>query len=263
MIAEIIGHNEGQKRSSVSPSIPVGPSLTEMPLSCMRVFDFVVALVLLLVVSPILLLAMIVVKLSSRGPVFYSQIRLGLNGKPFWIHKLRSMTQNAEAETGACWSKPGDSRITGVGHFLRRTHLDELPQLWNVLRGDMSLVGPRPERPEFIPQLEQALPHYRERLRVRPGVTGLAQIQLPPDVDLNSVRRKLACDTYYVRHASLWLDLRIILATGFKVIGMSCRLPCRLLRIPGTKVAEQSYEERVEAEVAKRDSRSPACVQSA
>src|SRR5207253_4196733 len=142
-------------------------------------------------------------------PVFYSQIRLGRGGKPFAIYKIRTMTHNCEKVSGAQWSTPGDARITPVGRFLRKTHLDELPQLWNVLRADMSLVGPRPERPEFVPKLEHALPRYRDRLAVRPGVSGLAQVQLPPDTDLASVRRKLAHDLFYVERMSFWLDLRI------------------------------------------------------
>src|SRR5439155_12868491 len=120
------------------------------------------------------LLSMLLVKLTSRGPALYTQTRLGRNGRPFTIYKLRTMQHRCESLTGARWSTPGDPRITPVGRFLRKTHLDELPQLWNVLRGDMALVGPRPERPEFVPQLEQAVPHYRDRLLVRPGVSGLA-----------------------------------------------------------------------------------------
>ena len=106
-------------------------------------------------------------------------MRLGKNGRPFRLHKIRTMRHDCEKATGPRWAVPGDPRITPLGRFLRQTHLDELPQLWNVLRGEMSLVGPRPERPEFVPDLEQAIPHYRDRLLVRPGVTGLAQVQLP------------------------------------------------------------------------------------
>ena len=136
--------------------------------------------------------AAIVVKLTSRGPAFYTQIRLGQDGRAYAIYKLRTMTHDCEKLSGPQWSKKGDCRVTAVGRLLRRSHLDELPQLWNVLRGEMSLIGPRPERPEFVPRLERSLPHYRARLHVRPGVTGLAQVQLPPDTDLGSVRRKLA-----------------------------------------------------------------------
>jgi lipopolysaccharide/colanic/teichoic acid biosynthesis glycosyltransferase len=184
------------------------------------VFDFVLALVLLVLTAPLIVFSMLLVKCSSPGPIIYSQTRLGRGGRPFTIYKLRSMTHNCESLTGARWSQPGDARVTAVGRFLRKTHLDELPQLWNVLRGDMSLIGPRPERPEFAPQLAQALGHYHDRLQVRPGVTGIAQVQLPADSDLDSVRLKLAYDLHYVRHVTFWLDLRIYAATFFKMTGV-------------------------------------------
>lgn len=153
------------------------------------------------------------------------------------------MYQDAESLTGARWSTPGDSRITPLGRWLRKTHLDELPQLWNVLRGDMSMVGPRPERPEFVPQLEQAIPYYRVRLLVRPGVTGLAQVQLPPDTDLNSVRAKLAYDIFYVRHVSLSLDLRVCWATAFHVVGVSFERIASLFRFTAREVIENAYKD--------------------
>ena len=131
--------------------------------------DFALALTLMALTAPLIGLAMILVKLTSRGPAIYSQTRLGKHGFPFTIYKIRTMTNNCETLTGAQWSRPGDSRVTGLGRWLRKTHIDELPQLWNVLRGDMSLIGPRPERPEFLPQLEQAIQHYRQRLTARPG----------------------------------------------------------------------------------------------
>jgi lipopolysaccharide/colanic/teichoic acid biosynthesis glycosyltransferase len=212
-----------------------------------RVIEFVTALVLLVLTAPLILLAALLVKLTSRGPVIYSQTRLGLNGRPFSLFKIRTMIHDCESLTGARWSIPGDPRITPVGQFLRRTHLDELPQLWNVLRGEMSLIGPRPERPEFIPGLERALPNYRLRLLVRPGVSGLAQVQLKADTDLQSVRRKLSYDLYYVRHASLWLDLRLVLCTASAVFGMPSPWLRRLLRIPGVHQVE--VEDRPSREV--------------
>jgi hypothetical protein len=124
------------------------------------------------------------------------------------------MVQDAEKNSGATWSKPGDSRITPVGKWLRNTHLDELPQLWNILTGHMSLIGPRPERPEIIPELERRYPHYCQRLGVKPGVTGLAQMLLPADTDISGVRKKLAYDLYYVENISPTLDLRISLSTA-------------------------------------------------
>jgi lipopolysaccharide/colanic/teichoic acid biosynthesis glycosyltransferase len=142
------------------------------------------------------------------------------------------MNHDSEQATGACWSIGNDPRITPIGRFLRRTHLDELPQLVNVLRGDMSLVGPRPERPEFVGQLAAALPRYRERLAVRPGVTGLAQVQLPPDTDLSSVSRKLICDLHYIEQMNLWLDLRVTVCTALGLLGIPYVHSCRLLGLP-------------------------------
>lgn len=203
--------------------------------------DFLCALVMLILAAPFILLAALAIKLTSRGPVFYSQTRLGRGGRPYRIYKLRTMYHNCERQSGAQWSTKGDQRVTLVGRFLRRTHIDELPQLWNILRGDMSLVGPRPERPEFVPQLEKAIPRYRERLRVRPGLTGLAQVQLPPDTDLESVRRKLACDLYYVERLGFWLDLRILLSTPFHVLGIPFAVPRVLFRVPSGETVEQAY----------------------
>ena len=210
-----------------------------------RTLDVVLALVLLVLTAPLLLLAAALVKLTSRGPVFYSQTRMGLNGRPFTIYKVRTMYHDCERTSGARWSKPGDARIIPLGRFLRRTHMDELPQLWNILCGDMSLIGPRPERPEFLPQLEKALPHYRGRLRVRPGLTGLAQVQLPPDTDLNSARKKLAYDLWYVHKRGFWLDLRILLATGLHVFGIPAGAIRVLLCLPRAEPVERAYREMV------------------
>jgi len=205
-----------------------------------KVADFLFALVLLVVTAPLALLGAVLVKLTSRGPVLYTQTRLGYLGQPFTIYKLRTMRHNCESLSGPRWSGPGDSRIIPVGRFLRRTHIDELPQLWNVLCGHMSLVGPRPERPEFTPELERSLPCYRDRLLVRPGITGLAQVQLPPDTDLGSVRRKLAHDLYYLRTLGPWLDLRIVLATGCRFIGIPWSR--RFLLLPGGAKVESAYQ---------------------
>ncbi len=209
------------------------------------VADFTFALLLAIPALPIVLLSALIVKLTSRGPAFYSQTRVGKNGCRFSILKVRTMIHNCESLTGPRWSMPGDPRITPVGWFLRATHLDELPQLLNVLRGEMSLIGPRPERPEFIPELERALPSYRQRLNVRPGVTGLAQVQLPPDTDLESVRRKLAHDLYYIRHLSPWLDFRLLLCTAFYAIGVPFRILSRTLRVPASGEVERSMRDLV------------------
>ncbi len=195
--------------------------------------------ILLLVSAPVLLVVAGLIKLTSPGPVLYSQTRLGLRGRRFRIYKFRTMWHDCERVSGPCWSGPGDPRVTPVGRFLRWSHLDELPQLWNVLRGEMNLVGPRPERPEFLPQLEQALPHYRRRLAVRPGITGLAQVQLPPDTDINSVRRKLAYDLYYVQHAGLLLDLRLLVCTALAALGIPFSRLQMALGIPGAAAVER------------------------
>jgi lipopolysaccharide/colanic/teichoic acid biosynthesis glycosyltransferase len=205
------------------------------------VVDRVAALLLLALTAPLILLAMVLVKLTSRGPALYSQTRLGRHGMPFTIFKIRTMAHECESLTGARWSVPGDARITPVGRWLRKSHIDELPQLWNVLCGAMSLVGPRPERPEFVPRLEQALPHYRDRLRVRPGVTGLAQVQLPPDTDLGSVRTKLAYDLHYVRNLGFWLDVRIVGATVLKMAAVPFRAIRWILSFPSRQTIVDEY----------------------
>ena len=153
------------------------------------------------------------------------------------------MIHNCESLTGPRWSMPGDPRVTRIGAFLRASHLDELPQLLNVLRGEMSLIGPRPERPEFVPELERELPGYWQRLAVRPGVTGLAQVQLPPDSDLTSVRRKLAHDLYYIRHLSPWLDLRLLVCTAFYAMGLPFGVAGKLLGIPDGATVEEGMSD--------------------
>ncbi|MFZ2487725.1 MAG: sugar transferase [Anaerolineae bacterium] len=152
-------------------------------------------------------------RLGSPGPLFYQQTRVGRGGKPFQVVKFRSMIPDAEARTGAVWAASGDHRVTPVGRFLRRTRLDELPQFINVMRGEMSLIGPRPERPEFVEQLAQTIPFYRARHAMRPGLTGWAQIQYSYGNSVDDARIKLEYDLYYVKHCSALLDLRIALQT--------------------------------------------------
>jgi lipopolysaccharide/colanic/teichoic acid biosynthesis glycosyltransferase len=212
------------------------------------VTDILLATLLTIPAIPLILLSALLVRLTSRGPAFYSQTRVGKGGRLFTIWKLRTMTHNAEALTGAKWCVPGDSRVTALGWFLRRTHIDELPQLWNVLRGEMSLIGPRPERPEFVPHLEAQLPAYRQRLEVRPGVSGLAQVQLPPDTDIDSVRRKLAHDLYYVRHLGLWMDVRLFICTAFYALCVPYRLMARLMGLPGSAAIEHAMRDVVSTE---------------
>jgi lipopolysaccharide/colanic/teichoic acid biosynthesis glycosyltransferase len=211
-------------------------------------FDFMVASLLLILVAPVILLCALAVKITSRGTVFYTQTRVGKGGRQFTLIKIRTMHHNLEKAPGVWW-RPGDSRVTRVGAFLRRTHLDELPQLWNVLRGDMSLVGPRPERPEFIPALEKAIPRYRERLAIRPGVTGYAQVQLTADTDLASVRRKLSCDLYYIRHMSLWLDLRLI--AGTVMVGIPFYVIGRILWLPTLQTATEEFQRLLDVPISR------------
>ncbi|HIC90178.1 MAG TPA: exopolysaccharide biosynthesis polyprenyl glycosylphosphotransferase [Anaerolineae bacterium] len=160
--------------------------------------------------------------LLSPGPLFHSQMRVGLHGRPFRLHKFRTMIPGAERETGAVWADTHDPRVTRVGRWLRRTHLDELPQLINVLRGEMSLVGPRPERPEFVAQLTDQIPFYPVRHAVRPGLTGWAQVKFRYGRSVEDALTKLQYDLFYLRHQSFYFDLLIVLKTVGIVFGRSC-----------------------------------------
>jgi len=204
--------------------------------------DVSLAVLFLALSAPVMLLACLAVKLTSRGPIFYCQTRLGRGAGPYTIYKIRTMTHECERNSGICWARPNDPRITLVGRFLRRMHIDELPQLWNVVWGEMSLVGPRPERPEFVTDLIKAIPRYRERLFVRPGLTGLAQVQLPADTDMASVRRKLAYDVYYVEHMSFWLDCRILVGTIAYVLGLPSSWASRLFAMPSGEPVERAFD---------------------
>jgi lipopolysaccharide/colanic/teichoic acid biosynthesis glycosyltransferase len=175
--------------------------------------DRFVAALLLIPILPIMLILAICIKLTSKGPCVYAQERLGRNGRPFTMYKLRSMVVDAEKSTGAVWASQNDSRVTVIGKFLRKFHLDELPQLLNVLRGEMALVGPRPERDEFVKILSREIDGYSYRLLVIPGVTGFAQLNLPPDLEVADVRRKISLDFEYIENASFWFDFVLILGT--------------------------------------------------
>lgn len=177
-----------------------------------RLLDIVAALVILILTSPFLLAAMVAVWWDDGRPVLYRQTRVTKGGQPFQIFKLRTMRRNAEA-SGAVWAAAQDSRITRVGMFLRRTRLDELPQLFNVLRGEMSLVGPRPERPEFVRELAAAIPLYNQRHMVKAGLTGWAQVNYPYGATVDDARSKLSYDLYYVKNFSVWFDLLVLLQT--------------------------------------------------
>ena len=177
-----------------------------------RMADLLLAALLLLLTAPFVLLAALLVWLEDRGPVLYAQQRSGWLGRPFTVYKLRTMSVQP-ADAPARWTQPGDQRITAVGGWLRRVRLDELPQLLNVLNGEMSLIGPRPERPELEEELEQRIPHYRKRHWMRPGLSGWAQVCAPYASSIEDSDLKLSYDLYYLRHFSTWLDLVILLRT--------------------------------------------------
>ena len=177
-----------------------------------RLFDIAVSALVLLLTAPVILLFALLVRLDSKGPAFYRQTRVGLYGQPFDVIKLRSMRTDAEVN-GAQWASENDPRVTRIGNFIRKTRIDELPQLWTVLKGEMSFVGPRPERPEFVADLEQHLPYYAERHMVKPGITGWAQINYPYGASIEDSRHKLEYDLYYAKNYSPFLDLLILLQT--------------------------------------------------
>lgn len=212
-----------------------------------RALDVVVASTMLVLLSPVLLVVAVLVKLTSRGPVIFQQTRVGLNlrrigddrrqnkhgeapegrerrlpgsdrrtefayGRHFTLYKFRTMRTDAEKD-GAKFAVKGDKRVTSIGRFLRKTRLDELPQLWNVLKGEMTLVGPRPERPEFIRQLSEQVPNYLDRLGLKPGLTGVAQILNGYDNEIESFKRKVAFDLHYLQHCSAWNDFKILVRT--------------------------------------------------
>ncbi len=182
-----------------------------------RLIDIFISVFLLIILSPVLFISAILIKITSKGPVLYSQVRTGRNGKEFVMLKFRTMIENSE-EYGPEWAGENDPRITKFGKFLRRTHLDEVPQLVNVFKNEMSIVGPRPERPFFVEELKSRIPYYYKRLSVKPGITGWAQIKYKYDASLDDVKNKLQFDFYYIENMSLTLDLKIILNTIIVVI---------------------------------------------
>lgn len=183
-------------------------------------FDRMAGIGLLVLTAPLTILLCCLVKLASKGPGLYRQTRVGLNGKEFDIVKLRTMIVDSEPGGQAVWCVKRDPRVTWLGRILRKTHLDELPQLWNVAKGEMSLVGPRPERPGICEELAGKIAHYYDRNAVKPGVTGLAQINLPPDESFADVQRKQILDLRYIDEAGPWLEVRILAATGLRMFGV-------------------------------------------
>ncbi len=201
------------------PLIDIMPQLMpEWEKKIKRLMDIVISFLILTLTFPVTFLVAIAIKLDSKGPVFFLQERMGLNGKIFKVIKFRSMIDNAEAYSGPVWSTKDDPRITRVGKFIRKTRIDEIPQMINVLKGEMSLVGPRPERPFFVEKLSKEIPLYKRRLKVRPGVTGWAQVKHKYDETIEDVKTKLRYDLFYIENMSLRMDLKILFRTIFVVI---------------------------------------------
>lgn len=184
----------------------------------MRAFDITVSLACLIFLFPILSLVAFWIECVSRGPVFYTQERIGKDGKIFTVYKFRTMPPDAEATTGPIWARKNDPRLIKGGKFFKDTHLDEVPQFFNVLKGNMAVVGPRPERPMLAEQFVRAIPGYNDRVKVKPGVAGLSQITYDYDKDIEDVERKVKKDLEYAEHRSLLLDMKILFNTFLVVI---------------------------------------------
>jgi len=212
----------GQARTSQLygfPLIDIMPQLMpEWEKRIKRLMDVLISIFLIVITSPIVFITSLAIKFESKGPIFYKQDRSGLDGKVFNIIKFRSMRADAEKVSGPVWSTKDDPRITKVGKFIRKARIDELPQMVNVLKGEMSLVGPRPERPFFVEKLSQEIPFYKRRLKVRPGVTGWAQVKHKYDENVEDVKEKLRYDLFYIENMSLSNDLKILFRTVFVVL---------------------------------------------
>lgn len=186
-----------------------------------RVLDFILASIMFILLSPLFLFTAIAIKFESKGPIFYNQQRYGKDGKIFVVHKFRSMVQDAEQNSGPVWAQKGDPRITTVGQIMRKTRIDELPQLINILKGDMSFIGPRPERPFFSDTFKKQIPFYMNRLLVRPGITGLAQVTVGYDETIEDVKNKVTKDIEYIEHSDSWsMNLYILFKTIKTVLAL-------------------------------------------
>jgi exopolysaccharide biosynthesis polyprenyl glycosylphosphotransferase len=212
----------GQARTSQLygvPLIDVMPELMpEWEKKLKRILDITLSIIILIITLPLTLLTAFAIKLDSEGPVFFIQERMGQNGKIFKMIKFRSMRKDAEKHTGPVWSQKDDPRVTRVGKIIRKVRIDEIPQFINVLKGDMSIVGPRPERPYFVEKLSQEIPYYKRRLRVRPGITGWAQVKHKYDESIEDVKIKLRYDLFYIENMSIRMDLKILFRTIFVVL---------------------------------------------
>jgi len=223
---------DAPRGSRLEPELPGSRDVGRIEEILLRLANLAVTIVALIVLLPVIVVVAVLVRLDSPGPVIYRQLRVGLDrrgrtdtrdstgrrvndlgGRPFMIYKFRTMPVDAEFDSGPVWARADDERATRVGRFLRRTRMDEIPQFWNVLKGDMAVVGPRPERPNFVLELQKDIDGYRLRHRVKPGITGWAQVNRPPDQTVADVREKVDFDIEYVRRRSLWFDLMIMLKT--------------------------------------------------
>ncbi|MBK9098356.1 MAG: sugar transferase [bacterium] len=212
----------GQARTSQLYGIPlidIMPELMpEWEKRLKRISDVLISLLILLITLPLNVLVAIAIKLDSKGSILFKQDRIGMNGREFKIYKFRSMYKDAEKHTGPVWSTKDDPRVTRVGKIMRKLRIDEIPQFFNVLKGEMSLVGPRPERPYFVEMLSEQLPYYKRRLKVRPGITGWAQVKHKYDESIEDVKVKLRYDLFYIENMSLRMDLKILARTVLVVL---------------------------------------------
>jgi exopolysaccharide biosynthesis polyprenyl glycosylphosphotransferase len=201
------------------PLIEISPDL--MPFwekLTKRLLDIIISILVLLIMMPVIIVISIAIKLDSKGPAIYSQERVGKKGRLFTMYKFRTMRTDAEAETGPTWAQENDPRVTKVGAWLRKTRIDEIPQFYNVLKGEMSLVGPRPERPYFVSRFKDEIPMYTRRLRVKPGITGWAQVKWKYDSSVDDVKEKTKYDLFYVENMSLRMDFKILINTIFSMV---------------------------------------------
>lgn len=222
IVADLYEIISGQARTTTIygfPLIDIMPELMpEWEKKIKRIMDIVIALIILIITLPVTLIISILIKLDTPGPILFKQDRAGLNGKEFFMYKFRSMRADAEKYSGPVWSQKNDPRITRIGRFIRKVRIDEIPQMINILKGEMSLVGPRPERPYFVEKLSEEIPLYKKRLKVRPGVTGWAQVKHKYDETIEDVKTKLRYDLFYIENMSLRMDLKIIFRTVFVVL---------------------------------------------
>ena len=201
------------------PLIDIIPQLMpEWEKKIKRIIDIIVSLIIIIITLPATVISSIAIVLESKGGIFFKQDRCGINGKVFKIYKFRSMKKDAEKNTGPVWSQKDDPRITKVGKFIRKVRIDEIPQMLNVLKGEMSIVGPRPERPFFVEKLSEEIPYYKRRLKVRPGITGWAQVKHKYDETIEDVKIKLRYDLFYIENMSLRMDFKILFRTVFVVL---------------------------------------------